>query len=268
MTKLLQNTLKFKLFDNYPIVAGFSTKHGGVSTGYYESMNLGFVTGDSKVNVLENYKKFAKDLSVDFDKMVLSCQKHLDHILIAEAEHAGMGLIHERTYDDIDGIYTEVKNLPIVTGHADCTPIFFYDKQRQAIGLVHSGWRGTAQEIAKKMIDLFVSKGSNVEDILCVIAPAICYDCYEVGDEVVNAMPSYCNLDAMKKTFNDLAHQQYNKPHIDLKEINRQILLHSGILKENIEVSEYCTKCDKDLFFSHRLLGSKRGAHAALMCLV
>ncbi len=274
---LQKNTLNFSIYNDYPIVASFSTKHGGISDGFYKSMNLGFATGDKKTHILENYKIFANEIGVDYNKLVLSCQKHNANILIATDEHAGMGVIKQKSYDDIDGVYTEELGLPIVTGHADCTPIFFYDKKRHAIGLVHSGWRGTAKEIAKKMTEVFIARGSDTKDILCVIAPAICYDCYEVGDEVVSAMPAYCHLvhtetnnchlERSEAKSRDLSMLTQNKPHIDLKDINRQILIHAGILPENIEVSDYCTKCHQGLFFSHRLLGNKRGAHVACMCL-
>ncbi len=257
MIKLLKNTLKFNIYKDYPIIASFSTKNGGVSQDCYQSMNLSFTTGDKRDNVLQNYQIFANEIDVDFNKMVLSSQQHNDNILIATSDHAGMGVKKNKSYADIDGIYTEQIGLPIITGHADCTPIFFYDKKRHAIGLVHSGWRGTAKEIVKKMTKLFKAKGSNTEDILCVIGPAICYDCYEVGEEVVSAMPTYCHLK-----------RSVGKPHIDLKDINRQILIYSGILSEHIEVSNYCTKCHSDLFFSHRRLGNKRGAQAACMCLI
>ncbi len=286
MIKLLKNTLKFNIYNDYPIIAAFSTKNGGVSEGCYQSLNLTFSTGDKKEAVIANYKKFADQIGIDFNQMVLSSQKHNDNILIASSQHAGMGLSKNKSYDDIDGIYTEELGLPIITGHADCTPIFFYDKKRHAIGVVHSGWRGTAKEIAKKMVELFMLKGSDPKDILCVIGPAICYDCYEVGDEVIQAMPAYCHLEHteannchLERNVANTCHLErnvvqsrdltnYNKPHIDLKDINCQILIHAGILTEHIEVSKYCTKCDAGLFFSHRLSGSKRGGMIACMTLL
>ncbi len=262
--------IKFDIFEDYPIVAAFSTRNGGVSEAPFNSMNLAFNKGDKLENVLENYKIFANDISVDYNNIVISYQKHNDNILIASNEHAGMGLIKERAYSDIDGIYTEKKGLAITTVHADCTPIFFYDKKRNAIGLVHSGWRGTAKRITKKMLDLFLEKGSNLNDIICAIGPAICLGCYEVGNDVLEAcLPDESLLSSQTKTrVLYKINPKTQKPHVNLKAINSEILIQAGLPQENIEVSELCTKCRNDLFFSHRLLGNKRGTQIACMCLL
>lgn len=247
--------LSFAIFQEHPLIAGFSTRLGGVSEGVYESMNLSFSSSDEKQTVLANFRLFAEAIGVDLERMVLTSQVHEDAILIAGEEHAGMGVLVPRSFESVDGIYTETKRLSIVTGHADCTPIFFYDQRRRAAGLAHSGWRGTSHKIAKKMVELFLLRGSRAEDILCAIGPAICVDCYEVGGEVIEAIEAAITI-------------QKEKPHLDLKKTNRSILMDAGILPEHIEISEYCTKCDSELFFSHRRSGRDRGGHVACMCLL
>lgn len=247
--------LSFDLFQPHPLVAAFSTRLGGLSEGVYESMNLSFSGADDRQTVIANFKLFAKAIGVDWERMVMTSQVHEDAILIAGEEHAGMGVSVARTFESVDGIYTESKRLPILTAHADCTPIFFYDKRRGAAGLAHSGWRGTSRKIAEKMVELFLLRGSRAEDILCAIGPTICVDCYEVGSEVVEA------IEAAVIT-------QKEKPHLDLKETNRNMLTASGILPRHIEISEHCTKCDSRLFFSHRRSGSARGGHVACICLL
>ncbi len=260
----IESFISFKIFDNYPLIAVFSTRNGGFSQSFYSSLNFSFSSGDNLETVEKNYKKFSRDIDVDFEKMVLSHQTHKDNILIVDETYCGMGIQKDRTYSDIDALYTETKKLPILTMHADCTPVFLYDKKRHVAGLVHSGWKGTSLKIAKKAIALFLENESKTADILCAIGPTICLDCYEVGDEVLEAI----GLDFSVDSDYYYRNKTNGKAHLSLKEVNKMILLESGISPENIEISEFCTKCRKDLFFSHRNYGIHRGTHVACMCLM
>lgn len=122
---------------------GFSTRLGGVSSGYFSSMNLSFGRGDKDQNVLENYRRISKALGVDPKKIVLSHQTHTTNVRQVKSEDAGKGIFRPKDYENVDGMITDVPGLVLVTFYADCVPLYFLDPVHKAIGLSHSGWRGT-----------------------------------------------------------------------------------------------------------------------------
>lgn len=253
--------LTFEIFEKDPIVAVHSTRIGGVSEGCFESMNLGFSRGDNKTHVLENYKRFAASIEVPVEKMVLSSQYHHNHILDVTPVHYGMGIFKERDYHDVDGLTTEEIGLPLVTFYADCVPIYFYDVKRHVVAMTHAGWRGTASGIVGDLIKKWIGEGSEKKDIKAAIGPAVCFDCYEVSKDVI---------DAMTYAFSSKHYKYYpekDKYHIDLKGMNRDILIENGIDPDHIEVTDYCTKCHPELFFSHRRHGNDRGTQIGVMML-
>lgn len=255
--------LSFEQWENEKdLIAVHSTRIGGVSTGYYSSMNLGFASGDDPVLVHENYKRFAESIHVPLEKLVLSDQWHHNTILEVKEEHGGMGIFKERSYGDVDGLFTMEKNMPLVTFYADCTPIYFYDPKIQAIGMAHAGWRGTASKIVLDMLSCFKKHGSNMKDIQVGIGPAVCKSCYQVDQKVIDAM--VYDFDIKSYVSYQVEEDRY---YIDLKAINKAIILNAGIQEESVEVTHYCTKCHEDLFFSHRRQGNNRGTQIGVMML-
>jgi len=253
--------LTFDIFKNDPIVAVYSTRLGGVSRGHFEAMNLGFSRGDQRDHVLENYRLFTSSLDVPMDKLVLSSQYHHNTILDVNESHHGMGIFRDRDFYDVDGLVTDRLGLPMVTFYADCVPIYYYDSKRHVAGMTHAGWRGTASGIVKDMIEKLLSQGSDIKDIKAAIGPAVCKDCYEVTGEVIEAM-AY----DFSKDYYDY-YEDKDRYHIDLKGINKEILIMSGVDEMNIEVTDLCTKCHPELFFSHRRHGNDRGTQIGLMML-
>lgn len=254
--------LEFEIYSKYDITAAFSTRIGGISPAPFDSLNLGFSYADSIENVAKNWRLFADVLGFDLNSCVRSSQTHTNNVLVVEDEHRGMGVLRDRTYNDIDALYTESKNVVIATGHADCTPVYFFDPRRRAIALAHAGWRGTAAGIVRKVLEIFLSKGSDMKDMVCAIGPAVSQAEYEVGFEVVDAMKFAFDISRFVKI-----NSTSQRPHIDLKAINRELMLDFGVLPENIEVSEECTKTNSEYFFSHRRSGLNRGSHIACMSL-
>lgn len=140
-------------FSEFPeIVAGFTTRFGGVSTGEFATLNLSFTRSDDKSNVFENYRLLSEDLGVPLNNMVLSYQTHSKNVMTVSKEHSGMGLVTDRTYTDTDGLITDETSLMLVTHYADCVPLYFYDPFKKVAGLTHSGWKGTLQDIAGETI--------------------------------------------------------------------------------------------------------------------
>ncbi len=253
--------LKFGVFDSHQneVLAVFSTRTGGVSEGYFSSLNLSFAVGDKKENVIENYRLFSEAIGIDYKKLVFSDQQHHDDIRIVTKDDIGKGIAKEMDYRDIDGLITNIPGVPIVTSHADCASIFMYDPCNKVIGLAHAGWRGTVLEIARKMTDKFTKCfGTDPNTLLAAIGPAICGDCYQVGHSVYDEFTKM-SIDAgeyIKKR------EEY---YPDIALINRKLLIGSGVKPDNITISSICTMQNPDIFFSHRGQKGKRGGNAAIM---
>ena len=165
---------------------GFSTRLGGVSEGCYPSMNLSFDRGDDPEAVRENFRRIGNAIGVNVEDMVMSKQTHTTNVRVVTEEDRGKGVVKERDYTDVDGLVTDVRGICLVTSYADCVPLYFVDPVRNAIGLSHSGWRGTVGKIGKKTVELMTERfGSDPSDILACVGPSVCVDCYEVSEDVV-----------------------------------------------------------------------------------
>lgn len=170
------------------VVNGFSTRLGGASKGKYATMNFAWNKGDDPADVLENYTRMAKALGVDRDRMVASQQTHTTNVRLVTEEDAGKGVVRERDYTDVDGLITNVPDLTLATFYADCVPLYFVDPKHKAIGLSHSGWRGTVNRMGQCTIDAMKKAfGTSPKDLITCIGPSICQDCFEVGEEVAEA---------------------------------------------------------------------------------
>ena len=242
----------------------FTTRMGGVSKGEFATLNLSFTRGDEPEAVTANYRRVAAALEVEYESIVCSDQTHTTNVRMVTEADRGCGLVKPRTYQDIDGLITNVKGLTLATFYADCVPLYFVDPVHKAIGLSHSGWRGTVERMGQVTIELMCKTyGSRPEDIVCAIGPSICKDCYEVSRDVA---------DAFAKTFGEhkeqiLSDNGNGKFQLDLWEANYQVLLDAGIQKRHITKSNICTCCNSNLLFSHRASHGKRGNLGAFLCI-
>ncbi len=252
--------LYFETFDKYGVSAIYSTRVGGVSLGVYESMNLGFHLDDDWQNVYKNFELFADSIGRSLDDFVLSKQVHGDLILDLTVVDRGANVVRPSRFDEVDGFITSENSLVLCTVYADCVPVYFYDTKTGVFGICHSGWRGTAKNIAGKMIEQFVEKGSNVEDIIAGIGPSICGKCIEVMKDVVDELDvySYANKHYVYR-------EDVNRYYVDLRGIIREHLMAKGLNSDNIEVSDDCTYENNELFFSHRRDGRNRGSQLGLI---
>ena len=242
----------------------FSTKHGGVSTDEWTSMNFAFSRGDKPENVIENYKIFSNAVGFDYNSLVTSSQDHNTYVRPVTKNECGIGIWREKDMLSVDALITNEPNVTLVTHYADCTPLFFVDTVGKAIGLAHAGWRGTVgrigEEVIKKMTSLY---GTNPKDVVVAIGPAISKCCYEVDKDCAENFYNLKDLDNSKFIFP----QNEVKYMIDLLETNRQIVMKAGVKKENIVLSDLCTKCNSDLLWSHRATNGHRGTMCAFMCI-
>ncbi len=256
--------ITFPNMEGENITAAFTTRMGGVSTGKFASMNMGFYSGDDKNTVLENYKILFGALKLDYKKAVLSHQTHTDNIKIVIENDIGKGIVKERDFSDIDGLITNIKGVTLVTQYADCVPLLFYDPQKQVVATSHAGWKGTVLEIGLKTVNKMTEAfGCNPENIKAAVGPSIGKCCYEVDDPVANKIKAIPYLD-LNKLLLDKGSGKYM---LDLRETNKQILIKAGIKKENICVSDICTCCNSHFLHSHRATLGNRGNLAAIITL-
>lgn len=253
---------KLMLHDD-AILHGFSTRLGGVSKEHLSSMNLSFTRGDNDENVRENHRRFAEALGYDASKLVFSNQVHKTCFHKVTKEDAGKGITKESDIKEIDGLVTNVAGIPLITFYADCVPLFFYDPVHIVIAMAHSGWRGTVERIGAKMISYMGEEyGSNQEDIICAIAPSICQQCYEVSEDVAMQF-----LDEFGRQHSEeLFYQKRNgKFQLNLHKACEITLLEAGILSEHMDITNLCTCCNPDFFYSHRASNGMRGNLAGVM---
>lgn len=255
----------FPAFEAFPFVRhGFSTRLGGVSEGIYASMNLSFTRGDDPEKVRENFRRICKSMGVSEEQVVVSAQEHHTVIHNATAADRGRGVIRERGYTDIDGLLTDEPGVVLCTQYADCVPLFFLDPVKRVVGTSHSGWKGTVARIGAVTVDRMCSDyGCDRRNILAAVGPSIGPCCFEVDTPVYEAF-------SRMKEFDSGCHQARpgGKFHIDLWEVNRRILQASGISPEHITVTDLCTRCRPDVFWSHRATGGDRGSLAGFIALV
>ncbi len=263
--------VSFPILEQFPYLRhGFSTRLGGVSSGIFESMNLGFRRGDFDDLVMENYERICNSIGIKVDNLVFTDQVHKANVRVATVSDRGMGIKKERTFKEIDGHITKESDVSLLTFSADCVPLFFLDPVNKAIGLTHSGWRGTVSKIGKVTVERMKEEyGSKAEDILVVIGPCICKDCYEVSEDVAKEFMTHFSKEQWENflfphTEVAEAGQKYQ---LDLWEANHQLLLEAGVASEHIIKSGLCTMCRQDLFFSHRGSKGQRGSLAGFMSL-
>ncbi len=233
----------------------FSTRHGGVSTGDCASMNVSFNKDTNAQNVIENFQVLCSEVGISPENLVLSHQTHTNNVITVTEKHRGTG-IFKKPFCDVDGMVTSCKDVALVTQYADCVPLVFCDPKKRVFATSHAGWRGTVDLIGKVTVDKMVKElGCNAEDIIVGIGPSIMDCCYEVDDPVIEQFKKldFLNLDKI------ITPKTNGKYMLNLQEANRQILVHSGIDPENIDVSDICTCCNSRDLHSHRATNGKRG---------
>ncbi len=249
--------LKYPLLEKTGIVEHcFTTRMGGVSEGIFSSMNLSFTRGDKKEAVEENFHRLAEAMGVSYENFVFTDQTHTTNVRKVTKEDAGKGLIRQRDYSDVDGLITNEPGLVLSTFFADCVPLYFVDPVHHAIGMSHSGWRGTVNRMGQVTIDAMTKAyGTKPEDLVCAIGPSICQDCYEVSEDVAEAF--HAAFFGREKEI--LIDKKNGKYQLDLWRANEIILVEAGVKKENLAVTNLCTCCNDRYLFSHRASHGKRG---------
>lgn len=245
---------RFNHFQNYPkLMHLVSTKSSTLPYAF----SLALHTGEDAQTIVTNRQTLAEYLNIDTKlHFVVANQTHSDNIQhITEIKTKGWESIDDAT-EDCDALITNRSHIVLSILTADCVPILLYDTKKHAIGAIHAGWKGTRAEIVKKTVrrmqEVFKS---NPKDIVAGIAPSIGQCCYEVGEDVA-------------KHFFDIpqSYTQLNDKYmLDLPYINKKQLLEAGLRECNIELSNICTACDTERFFSYR---KEKGCSGRFMSMI
>lgn len=256
--------LYYPLLDQKGVVSAFTTRAGGVSKGMFESLNLSFTRGDDPGAVMENYRRVATAFHRPVNAIVCSDQTHTTNVLRVDKSFGGCGVTKQKPFSDVDGLVTDEPGLILATFYADCVPLYFVDPVHRAIGLSHSGWRGTAGRMGAVTLEKMRKEfGTDPGDVYAAVGPSICQACYEVGADVASVF--YTEFPGHREEI--LMDKGNGKYQLDLWKCNERILLEAGIRREHLAVTNICTCCNPSLLFSHRASHGKRGNLGAFLML-
>jgi len=224
--------LEYDLLEPYPhLLHGTFSRHGGVSAGRFGTLNLGRGTADNPESVKINRELVRKRLGVS-------------KVLYPQLNHgANVARVTAKNQDQIlqaDALFTTEKNIGLAIDHADCQAAIFYDPVHEAIGIVHSGWRGSAQNIYSRLIENMQRElGTQPHNLIVCISPSL--------------GPDHAEFKNYKQELPKEFWEFQKKPLLfDFWAISQMQLTKCGILDKNIEIAGICTYCSTDDYFSHR----------------
>lgn len=243
---------------------GFSTRIGGVSKGVCSSMNFAYNDYDNPTDVYKNYQLFCEATGIDINKIITTKQVHSNTVVKLDETHIFRSVSEKGCdFPSVDGVITNVKGATLFAFSADCSLIQIVDPVNKAIGLCHSGWRGTVGRISQNAINMMIENyGSNPSDLLVTIGPSICDKCFEVEWDMISEARAGFKEEDYSKIYYQKNETKYQ---FNLWEANRIVLKEAGVREDNIFLPNLCTKCNPDTLFSHRNSGLKRGTLIAFL---
>ncbi len=241
----------------------FTTRTGGVSSAGFSSLNLGFGRGDPEENVLENYRRLGAALELDCFSAAFTKQVHGVGVRLIDERDRCTPL--ESAPCGSDGLVTATTGLPIFCFTADCVPVLLHDPIHNVAAAVHCGWRSSVGDILGVTLRKMCSLGAVPEDIRAAIGPAIGACCFETDADVPEAVEAYLSGDVQGLI---LPGGRAGKFMVNLRGANGRRLLQLGLVEENIDLSDECTKCSCEKYWSHRSVrGGERGSQCAVISL-
>ena len=246
---------------NIPFTHAFTTRFGGVSGGIFESLNLGENRGDEPEAVRENYRRLKAALGIE--RLCFTKQVHEAAVKYVTGRDA------REPFDPLpyacDGLVTDEPGVGLIAFTADCVPILLCDPERRVAAAVHAGWRGTVADIAGEAVKAMEALGCDPVNIQAAIGPCISRCCFETGPEVPEAVMAVLGKEG--REYIDDPGRNEDKFFVDLKGVNRALLIRAGVRPESVAVSDECTVCESEKYWSHRATGGRRGAQAAVIAL-
>ncbi len=251
--------IKYLSFSNLALngfVHAVFTRQGGISLPPWQTLNVGSTVGDDPLHVAENRLRSFVALGREISTIYDVWQVHGTDV-VCTSQPRKLDQAHLKA----DAILTNQAGVTLFMRFADCVPILLIDPVNRAVGLVHAGWKGTADHIASKAVEAMeVNFASRPQDLIVGIGPSICNRHYPVGKEVA---------EMVGRSFPDKESEVLIKIddaiHLDLREANRMLLKKSGV--ENIEISGECTACNSDYWYSHRAEHGHTGRFGAMIAL-
>ncbi len=254
-----ENGIVYMTSDKIKFRHAFTTRYGGVSRGALASLNLGSNRGDEPENVRENWRRACALMGVGPDGCAVTQQVHGSAVktVTAEDKHICMSAVPY----EADGIVTAEKGMPIWCFVADCVPVLLCDAENGVAGAVHCGWRSSVADILKNAVEQMENLGARRESICAAIGASIGRCCFETDRDVPDAIEKYLSgdTDGLWTVRSD------GKYMVDLRRANARRLVQLGIRPENIDVSEECTYCSHDKYWSHRYSKGHRGSQGAVI---
>jgi len=230
---------------NEEIVAGFSTRNGGVSRPPYNSLNLSFGTDDPVAHVEGNRSAFSRSFGLDPHQLLTVKQVHGKDLLLIDEPNPDLSHFLKI---EVDAIATNQPGIMIGILTADCLPILIWSEQRKVIAAVHAGWRGASNGLVAKTVQAMVRQfDCDVSELKAAIGPGIGAHQYEVDRPVRDAFRKGTGFWKEISRETSLGHWLINLP------MSCQLQLEQlGFDPKNIDIAEECTCCHPELFFSHR----------------
>lgn len=212
---------------------------------YKQVNNICFVitTANSEFGIHPNLKNYNKNINFIKKKF------DLHDVFVASQIHGSTVVECDKNFSsgiEADGLITQERNYGIGVFTADCVPIFLFDSQKYIVSILHSGWKGTYNEIVVNAINIFLEKYySNINDIVIYIGPHNKVCCYEIGEELKRKFSEHYKF----KQNNNI----FNGNNLNLLECIKTSVLNGNIPLENINVIDYCVHCSNDVkFYSYR----------------
>ncbi len=232
MISLLQSD---SLTKNPFIQHGFSTRQGGVSTGYFDSLNTSYDKGDPSENVTENRRRICLALDHASSPLITAKQIHSNHVVVVNAPFT-------EELPEADALITTTPNISIAVTTADCAPILLADTTGKAVAAIHAGWRGASSGIIENTVSLMLDLGCQPKELSAAIGPCIWQNSYEVSQDFYD---SFSKNKSFFKTGNRPGHWYFDLPGFVVSTLEK-----TGI--QNFSLAPYDTFTHKDLFFSNR----------------
>ena len=236
----------------------FTTRLGGVSTGIFDSLNLNFSRGDDPEKVVENFRRIGQVLGFTPEDVVNARQTHSDIVVRVDQRNRG-NLAVTGASPECDALITNTPGMALYVSTADCTPILLWDSETGAVGAAHAGWRGTVSAIGARTVEAMAREfGTKPENIRAAIGPNIGICHFETDADVPEAI-----LEAFGQEARPFIQRKGDKYYVNLKEVNALVLRRAGVT--HIEISDECTMCHPERFWSHRVTLGKRGAQGGII---
>lgn len=241
------------LFKRAGVLHFFTVRTGGVSPPPYDSLNLGFSSGDDPANVTANRSRVEEKFNVKLQSLAI--QVHGADVLVLKSKSS---VPVREPLPRADAIVSNAAGLSIPIFFADCLPIFVWDPVTKAGGLAHAGWRGTLLDMGPRAVGVMANEfGSKPENLLVAIGPSIGPCCFEVSEDVSEPFQA--------KYGKEIVSERGKQRFVDLWEANRKSLLLKGVNGVNIELARECTSCLERKYFSYRRDKGKTGRMAGVV---